>query len=162
MSKNEPNIGPHAAWKPHHITAVDTSGQCTGFIGRSVATVLGGVEVVVHARNVDDLATAWGVISNKPLDEERIYKGTLIQSDRVEVEVVETPAEVPVPTTPAEESAYDPNAPLEIDTEAFLRGENASNNAPASDGAVPNLISDGSVATERVGPGQIDFDDPEL
>lgn len=128
------NIAPHAAWKPHTITAIDCASERTGFIGRSVALVIHGVECVLSARTVDDLATVFGSVVGEPLDESRIYKSTMIQSEGVEIVIPEVETSPVVPEVPAssddaivpndEQAPYDPNQPLEIDTDAFMRPEN--------------------------------------
>lgn len=89
---------PHAAWVPYGIESVSFEVPVgvgyeprTGFIGRGVAMIVDGIEVYLMARTVDDLAAAFGSITAKSLDETRIYRTTLIQSEGVEVTAIDRP-----------------------------------------------------------------------
>lgn len=82
---NEQALSAHRVWTPHTIThLVEPS---PGFIGRAAAMVIDGIEVVLLARTIDDLAAAIGSITQVPLDESMVYKVTLLQSTMVEVDV---------------------------------------------------------------------------
>lgn len=96
-------VGP-LTWKPYKVVGLSDHSRAA-FLGRAAALIVDGIECVVHCRTVDDLAVVFGGLTGTPLDEERIYKATLVRSDSILVEdfIPETVAEEQIPLPLAEE-----------------------------------------------------------
>ena len=79
------DAAPPFSWMPYQLTAIEVGETRNGFIGRSAAIRIDGVEVIIMTRHEHELLRVGNLLTDGKFDIEQIYKTTLIHTEGVEV-----------------------------------------------------------------------------